>query len=357
MKPVSFAVFGLALLLVGCQGEQPTAGGDASGQAGAPAGGGAAISGAGATFPAPIYARWAAAYRDVSGKTLNYQPIGSGGGIRQIQEKTVTFGATDMPLQVADLNAHGLIQFPTVIGGDVAVVNVPGIGAGDLVLDGETLANIFLGEISNWNDPAIAALNPGRDLPDLPIVVVHRSDGSGTTFIFTDYLAKVSSSWGERVGAATAVEWPVGIGASGNEGVAGNVGRTLGAIGYVEYAYATEAGLAYTRLINRDGNTVNPSTESFMAAAAGATWNLEEGYATLLNNQPGPDSWPMAGATFILAYMQPSDPAATADVLRFFQWAYENGDQMATDLHFVPLPTELTQEIVASWDRVEGWAD
>lgn len=356
MKPISFAAAGLALLLIGCQGqEQNAAGGDTGTQPASPPAG-VSISGAGATFPFPIYSRWAAAYRAETGNSLNYLSIGSGGGIRQIQEKTVTFGATDMPLQPAELDEHGLLQFPTVIGGDVAVVNVPGVEAGDMVLDGETLANIFLGEIANWNDPAIARLNPDLELPDLAIVVVHRSDGSGTTFIFTDYLSKVSAEWAERVGAATAVNWPAGIGAKGNEGVSGNVGRTRGAIGYVEYAYASEAGLAYTRLINNSGNIVGPSTESFMAAAANATWDATQGYGTILNNQPGAESWPMAGATFILVYKQPSDPAATAEALKFFWWAYENGDEMADELHFVPLPPELTAEIEGHWSQVNGWA-
>jgi phosphate transport system substrate-binding protein len=355
MKPINYAVAGLLLLLGACQAQQQDAT-EAGGQSGArPAANAVAISGAGATFPFPIYSTWAASYRNETGNTLNYQSIGSGGGIRQIQEKTVTFGATDMPLTKAELDEHGLIQFPTVIGGDVVVVNVPGIEAGELVLDGETLADIFLGNITNWSDEAIVALNSAAELPDLPIVVVHRSDGSGTTFIFADYLSKVSPEWSERVGAATALNWPVGIGAKGNEGVAGNVGRAIGAIGYVEYAYASEAGLAYTRMINHDGAAVAPSIDSFMAAAANATWNAEEGFGTLLNNQPGPQSWPMAGATFILVYKQPNDPAATSAALSFFRWAYANGDEMASGLHFVPLPADLTQEIEATWSAVEGW--
>jgi phosphate transport system substrate-binding protein len=354
MKPIAYALAGLGLLLAGCGAQEETAA-DGAAPAGAPAAD-VAISGAGATFPFPIYSTWAASYRDATGKALNYQAIGSGGGIRQIQEKTVTFGATDMPLTAAELEQHGLLQFPTVIGGNVMVVNIPGIEAGELVLDGVTIANIFLGEITNWNDPAIAALNPGTELGDLPIVVVHRSDGSGTTFIFADYLSKVSPAWAEQVGAATAVNWPVGLGAKGNEGVAGNVGRTLGAIGYVEYAYASQAGLAYTRLINRDGATVSPSIDSFMAAAANASWVAAEGFGTLLNDQPGAESWPMAGATFILVYRQPVDPIATSEALKFFQWAFETGDGMANELHFVPLPDTLTEEIETSWGQVAGWA-
>jgi len=351
MKPIAYAyALALGLLLAGCGGQDETAADGA-----APASN-VAISGAGATFPFPIYSTWAASYRDATGKALNYQAIGSGGGIRQIQEKTVTFGATDMPLTAAELEQRGLLQFPTVIGGNVMVVNIPGIEAGELILDGATIANIFLGQITNWNDPAIAALNPGVELGNLPIVVVHRSDGSGTTFIFADYLSKVSPAWAERVGAATAVNWPVGLGAKGNEGVAGNVGRTLGAIGYVEYAYASQANLAYTRLINHDGATVSPSTDSFMAAAANASWVAAEGFGTLLNNQPGAESWPMAGATFILVYKQPVDPVATAEALKFFQWAFETGDEMANGLHFVPLPDTLTEEIETSWGQVAGWA-
>jgi phosphate transport system substrate-binding protein len=356
MKPTTYALAGLGFFLLGCQAQEQ-GGAETQAQAGPAAAisGGEAISGAGATFPFPIYSRWAAAYRDETGNALNYQSIGSGGGIRQIQEKTVTFGATDMPLQPEELEKHGLLQFPTVIGGDVVVVNLPGIESGELTLDGQALANIFLGEITLWNDQAITNLNPDAELPDLPIVVVHRSDGSGTTFIFTDYLSKVSPQWAERVGAATAVDWPVGIGAKGNEGVAGNVGRSIGAIGYVEYAYASEAGLTYTRMINRDGNAVSPSTDSFMAAAAGASWDASQGFGTLLNHQPGANSWPMAGATFILVYKQPDDPAATAEALKFFDWAYANGDDMASELHFVPLPAELTREIQENWRHVEGW--
>ena len=315
----------------------------------------ATISGAGATFPFPIYAKWANAYRAETGNALNYQSIGSGGGIQQIQRKTVTFGATDMPLSTAELNRFGLLQFPTVIGGDVAVVNVPDIAPGQLVLDGPTLADIFLGKIGKWNDPAIRRLNPGVNLPDLAIVVVHRSDGSGTTFIFADYLSKVSPEWAERVGAATAVDWPVGIGAKGNEGVAGNVAQTRGAIGYVEYVYASVNRLAHTRMINRDGQAVQPSSASFAAAAGSAAWDAGQGFGTLLTNQPGAGTWPMAGATFILVYKQPADAAATAEALKFFQWAYRSGDQMAEELHFVPLPDELTGRIEASWSQVQGW--
>ena len=296
------------------------------------------ISGAGATFPFPIYAKWAAAYKGATGNGLNYQSIGSGGGIKQIESKTVTFGATDMPLSVQELNRYGLVQFPTVIGGDVPIVNLRGVAPGQLVLDGPTLADIFLGKISNWSDPAIKKLNPGLTLPNQAIVTVHRSDGSGTTFIFVNYLSKVSKEWADRVGFATAVDWPVGIGAKGNEGVAGNVAQSSGAIGYVEYAYVKQNKLTYVRMINRDGKTVNPAAPSFAASAAGATWSPTNGFGTLLTDQPGAETWPISGATFILVYKQPQDPAATKEALKFFQWAYQNGDEMAASLDYVAFP-------------------
>ena len=313
------------------------------------------ISGAGATFPFPIYAKWATAYRAQSGHALNYQSIGSGGGIAQIRAKTVTFGATDMPLTTAELNRYGLLQFPTVIGGDVAIVNIPGIVPGQLVLDGPTLANIFLGKIGKWNDPAIKRLNASLNLPDMAIAVVHRSDGSGTTFIFADYLSKVSPEWKERVGASTSVDWPTGIGAKGNEGVAGNVRQTRGSIGYVEFVYATQNKLAHTKMVNAAGKTVDPSLESFATAANGATWEPAQGFSTILTNQAAPGAWPMTGATFVLVYKQPTDPAITAEALKFFQWSYKNGDQMAQDMHFIPLPDAVTQKIETTWTQVQGW--
>jgi phosphate transport system substrate-binding protein len=313
------------------------------------------ISGAGATFPYPIYAKWAAAYRGQSGVGLNYQSIGSGGGIKQIKARTVTFGATDKPLNAAELNAAGLVQFPTVVGGDVPVVNIPGIRPGQLILDGPTLANIFLGKIAKWNDPAIAKLNPGLPLPNQAIVVVHRSDGSGTTYIFAHYLSKVSPEWNERVGADTSVDWPVGIGAKGNEGVAGNVAQTSGSIGYVEFAYAKQNRLAHARMVNRDGKVVSPSMQSFQAAAAGANWAGTPGFGVMLTNQPGADAWPMAGATFILMYKQPADTAASNTALKFFKWAYASGDAMASGLDYVPLPDSVVQQVEASWKQVQGW--
>ncbi len=290
------------------------------------------ISGAGATFPYPIYAKWADAYKKETGIGLNYQSIGSGGGIKQIQNKTVTFGASDMPLAPDQLNKDDLIQFPTVIGGDVPVVNLEGIKPGELKLDGPTLARIYLGEIKTWNDPAIAKLNPNAKLPSQAIVVVHRSDGSGTTFIWTDYLSKVSADWKKNVGANTSVEWPVGIGAKGNEGVANNVQNTKGSIGYVEYAYAKQNKLTTVNMINKDGKTVEPSSAAFQAAAASAKWDKADGFHVILTEQPGAASWPIAGATFILIHKQPKDPVAAAEALKFFAWAYAKGDKMAEDL-------------------------
>jgi phosphate transport system substrate-binding protein len=313
------------------------------------------ISGAGATFPFPIYAKWANTYRGVSGHSLNYQSIGSGGGIRQIQQKTVTFGATDAPLTPAELNRWGLIQFPAVIGGVVPVVNVRGVAPGQLVLDGPTLADIFLGKIARWSDPKIKALNPTVTLPDQAIATVHRSDGSGTTFIFTNYLGKASKEWLDRVGAATAVDWPVGLGAKGNEGVAGNVKQTAGSIGYVEFAYAKQNRLAHTKMKNRDGQTIEPNLATFQAAASGASWDPAQGFGTILTDQPGAQSWPVAGATFILVHKQPADPALAAEALKFFQWAFRNGDEAAAQLDYVPLPDELTQRVEASWTQVQGW--
>jgi phosphate transport system substrate-binding protein len=312
------------------------------------------ISGAGATFPYPIYAKWADAYKKETGIGLNYQSIGSGGGIKQIEAKTVTFGASDKPLEVADLDKNGLVQFPTVIGGDVPVVNLEGIKPGELTLDGPTLADIFMGKITKWDDPAIKKLNPNVKLPSTAIVVVHRSDGSGTTFIWTDYLSKVSPDWKENVGADTAVEWPTGIGAKGNEGVANNVQNTKGAIGYVEYAYAQQNKLGFTKLVNKDGKTVAPEAAAFQAAAVNADWTGTPGFRVILTDQPGAGSWPISGATFILIHKQPDDPAAVAEALKFFDWAYKNGDKLATDLDYVPLPDNVVELIHQEWKDVKG---
>jgi phosphate transport system substrate-binding protein len=307
------------------------------------------ISGAGATFPYPIYAKWADAYKKETGVGMNYQSIGSGGGIKQIQAKTVTFGATDAPLSGADLDKDGLVQFPMVMGGIVPVVNLEGVKADQLVIDGPTLARIFLGQIKNWNDAAIAKLNPGVKLPTQAIAVVHRSDGSGTTFNFTDYLAKVSTDWKSKVGSNTAVEWPVGIGAKGNEGVANNVAQTKGSIGYVEYAYAKQNKLTSTKMTNKDGKTVAPTSAAFQAAAASADWNSVPGYGVILSNQPGAESWPMTAATFILIHKQPKDPASAAEALKFFAWAYAKGGKMAEDLDYVPMPAKVVAEIQKVW--------
>ena len=314
------------------------------------------IAGAGATFPYPIYAKWASAYKAQTGVGLNYQSIGSGGGIAQIKAKTVTFGASDMPLTAAQLNAGGMVQFPTVIGGEVAVYNVKGIGSGQLTLDGPTLANIFLGHIARWNDPQIKKLNPSLNLPDQAIAVVHRSDGSGTTFVFATYLSRISGEWKENVGAATSVDWPVGIGAKGNEGVAGNVAQTAGAIGYVEYAYAQVNHLNYAKMINKDGKTVEPSLATFGAAGSHADWNAAAGNAfyVILVDEPGADSWPITATTYIIMYKQPVDSAASAETLKFFKWAYASGDDMARSLTYVPLPDNAIKAITASWHQIQG---
>jgi phosphate transport system substrate-binding protein len=307
------------------------------------------ISGAGATFPYPIYAKWADAYKKETGNGMNYQSIGSGGGIKQIQAKTVTFGASDMPLKPEELTKAGLVQFPTVVGGDVPVVNLDGIKSGELKLDGTTLARIFLGEIKSWDDAAIAKLNPSAKLPKQAIVVVHRSDGSGTTFIWTDYLSKVSADWKSKVGANTSVEWPAGIGAKGNEGVANNVANTKGSIGYVEYAYAKQNNMTSVSMINKDGKSVAPSAAAFQAAAANADWEKADHYFVILTDQPGVESWPIAGATFILIHTQPQDAAAAAEALKFFSWAYKSGDKMAQDLDYVPMPDKVVTTIQKMW--------
>jgi phosphate transport system substrate-binding protein len=309
------------------------------------------ISGAGATFPYPIYAKWADSYKKETGVGMNYQSIGSGGGIKQIEAKTVTFGATDAPLTGDELQKTGLVQFPMVMGGIVPVVNLAGVAPGSLVIDGPTLANIFLGQVKSWDDPAIKALNPNAKLPRQAIAVVHRSDGSGTTFNFTDYLVKVSPDWKSKVGSSTAVEWAVGIGAKGNEGVAGNVAQTKGAMGYVEYAYALQNKLNYTKMINKDGKTVEPATAAFQAAAANADWNSVPGFGVILSNQPGAQSRPMTAATFILIPKQPQDPAAAAEALKFFAWAYAKGAKMAEELDYVPMPAAVVNQIETVWTK------
>ena len=307
------------------------------------------ISGAGATFPYPIYAKWADAYKKETGVGLNYQSIGSGGGIKQIEARTVTFGATDAPLKGPDLDKNGLVQFPMVMGAIVPVVNLEGVQAGSLVLDGPTLAAIFLGTVKSWDDAAIKKLNPNAKLPAQAIAVVHRSDGSGTTFNFTYYLAQVSADWKSQVGSSTSVEWPVGIGAKGNEGVANNVTQTQGAIGYVELAYALQNKMVYTNMVNKDGKVVQPGGFSVQAAAANADWSAVPGYGVILANEPGTASWPMTAATFILVPKQPADAAAAAEALKFFAWAYAKGTDMADALDYVPMPKNVIEQVEKVW--------
>jgi phosphate transport system substrate-binding protein len=314
----------------------------------------AEISGAGATFPYPVYAKWAEACKAATGIGLNYQSIGSGGGIKQITARTVDFGASDMPLKPGDLEKNGLQQFPPVIGGEVMVINLPGIAAGQLVLDGPTIADIYLGKIAKWNDPAIAKLNPGLKLPALGIAVVHRSDGSGTTFIFTDYLSKVSPEWQDKVGEDTSVEWPAGLGGKGNEGVAAITARTAGAIGYVEYAYALQNHLVHAKLINRDGATLEPSSKVFQAAAANADWKKAPGFYLILTDQPGKESWPITGATFILMHQKQDKPETAKQVLAFFDWAYRNGQKLAEALDYIPMPADVVKTVEDSWKTIVG---
>jgi len=309
----------------------------------------AEISGAGATFPYPVYAKWADAYKTKTGVGLNYQSIGSGGGIKQIKAKTVTFGASDMPLKPDDLKAAGLVQFPMIIGGVVPVVNIQGIGPGQLQLDGATIASIYLGDITEWNDPAIKKQNPKLKLPDTAIAPVYRSDGSGTNFLFSDYLSKANPKFKATIGANSSVEWPTGIGAKGNEGVANMTTQTDGAIGYVEYAYAKQNKMAYALLTNKAGKAVAPSAETFQAAAATADWAHADSYYLILTDQDGAKSWPITGASFILMYKDPVDPVAAGEALKFFAWAYQDGAPMAAALDYVPLPASLIEQVKATW--------
>ena len=307
------------------------------------------ITGAGATFPFPIYSKWADAYKKETGNGLNYQSIGSGGGIKQIQAKTVTFGATDMPLKAEQLEKDGLAQWPMVMGAIVAVVNIEGVKPGEMVFDGETLANVYLGKITKWDDPAIKKLNPNVKLPSEAITVVRRSDGSGTTFNFTNYLSKASADWKSKVGEGTAVEWPVGVGAKGNEGVSGNIGQTKNSIGYVEYAYAKQNKLTYTGLVNKAGKTVQPTVEAFQAAASNADWTKAPGYYVILTDQPGEKSWPITAATFILMHKAATDKAASQEAIKFFRWAFKNGDKAAEELDYIPMPDSVVQQIEKTW--------
>jgi phosphate transport system substrate-binding protein len=307
------------------------------------------ITGAGSTFIFPVLSKWADAYKKESGNGVNYQSIGSGAGIKQIQAKTVTFGATDAPLKVDQLEKDGLAQWPMIMGAIVPVVNIEGVKAGDMALDGETLANIYAGKITKWDDPAIKKLNPKLTLPATAIAVVHRSDGSGTTFNFTDYLSKVSADWKSKAGSGTSVEWPAGVGAKGNEGVSGNIGQTNNSIGYVEYAYAKQNKLTYTRLVNKAGKTVEPTMEAFQAAASNADWAHAPGYYLILTDQPGDKSWPIVASTFILMHKEPADKANSAEAVKFFKWSFANGNKMAEDLDYIPMPESVVKLIEKTW--------
>jgi len=335
------AAFGAALLLIGvagCSGEAP--------KAGAPAAG---ITGAGSSFFSPLAAQWAETYKGAASANVNYNSMGSGAGIRQIKAKTVDFGASDKPLSLAELDEAGLYQFPVIMGGVVPILNVPGVDSGQLTLTGQVLADIFQGRIKVWNDKALTDLNPGVTLPNLPITIVHRADGSGTTFLFTSYLTRVSPDWAKAIGASDAIEWPAGIGGKGNEGVSAFVTQTQGAIGYVEFAYAMKTGTPYTNLKNRDGQIVTPSDDSFAAAAAGADWKNAPGNQLLLLDQPGAQSWPITGATFVLMHKAQANADKGKAVLAFFDWAFDNGDAAAAELHYVPLPAEVKALVRAQW--------
>jgi len=310
------------------------------------------ITGAGATFPYPIYAKWADAYKKATGVAMNYQSIGSGGGIKQITGKTVDFGASDMPMKGEDLDKAGLIQFPAIIGGVVPVYNIKGVDSGKLKITGEVLANIYLGRIKVWNDPAITAINPGITLPAEAITVVARSDGSGTTFIFVNYLSKISADWKSTVGEGTSVKWPTGVGGKGNEGVASYVSRLNGSIGYVEYAYAKQNKLAVAQMQNRDRQWVLPDDLTFKAAAAGAEWTKTPGMGVILTDQPGKATWPMSGASFILMHVKQDKPDQGRAVIRFFDWAFKNGAAMADELDYVPIPDAVIPHIQTQWKRM-----
>ena len=309
------------------------------------------VTGAGATFPAPVYAKWADAYNKATGAKVNYQSVGSGAGLRQIKGKTVDFGASDMPLKDEELAADGLVQFPTVIGGVVPVVNIKGIQPGQIKLTGQLLGDIYLGKITKWNDPALVALNPGVPLPDAAISVVRRADGSGTTFLFTNYLSKVNAEWKAKAGEGTAVNWPTGAGGKGNEGVSAFVMRLPNSIGYVEYAYAKQNKMSHVLMKNRDGNFVAPDDANFKAAAAGADWS--KSFYQVLTEQPGKDAWPLTGATFILMHKTQDKPASATGSLKFFDWAYANGDKMAADLEYVALPATVKDLVRKQWAEVK----
>jgi len=355
MKPqpvrLAFLTLPLALGLAACQpsSDDTTAGGQ-------PAAAAAEISGAGASFVFPLMSRWSADYNAATGNRVNYQSIGSGGGIAQIKAATVDFGSSDAPLSSEELAEAGLGQFPSTIGGVVPVFNLEGIAPGELRLTGAVLADIFLGDVSSWNDPAIAGLNPGIDLPATDISVVHRSDGSGTTFNFSNYLSKVSPEWQSRIGEGTQLQWPLGVGGKGNEGVASYVKQINGSIGYVELAYALQNDMPYASLQNAAGNWVEPSEESFSAAAATADWASTSDFHLVITNAPGEDAWPITATNFILMHKQPADAARSRAALEFFDWAFENGTSQASALHYVPLPADLVDQIEAYWESEFGFS-
>jgi len=307
------------------------------------------MTGAGATFPYPIYAKWAESYKAATGNGLNYQSVGSGAGIKQIKAKTVDFGASDMPLKAEELDADGLMQFPAIMGGVVTVVNLDGIAPGQLKLTGPVVADIYLGKVTKWNDAEITALNPGVKLPDVEITVVHRADGSGTSFLFTDYLSKTNAEFKTKIGSGTAVKWVVGVGGKGNEGVAANVQRIKGSIGYVEWAYAKKNKMAHTQLKNKDGNYLQPDDDFFKAAAANAEWTKTPGFGVVLTDQAGKNSWPITGVSFILMHKQQADAAKGKEVVKFFDWAFKNGGAAATELDYVPLPPAVVKLVQDSW--------
>jgi phosphate transport system substrate-binding protein len=307
------------------------------------------ITGAGSTFIYPVLSKWADAYKKESGNSVNYQSIGSGAGIKQVEAKTVTFGATDAPLKADRLEKQGLAQWPMIMGAIVPVVNIDGVKAGDIVLDGQTLADIFQAKITKWDDPAIKKLNPNINLPSAAISVVHRADASGTTFNFTDYLSRVSADWKSKIGSGTVVEWPAGVGAKGNEGVSANVGQTKNSIGYVEYAYAKQNKLTYTGLVNKAGKAVQPTNEGFQAAASNADWAHAPGYYLILTDQPGDKSWPIVASTFILIHKDAADKTATQDALKFFKYSFDKGGKMAEELDYIPMPDSVVKQIEKTW--------
>jgi phosphate transport system substrate-binding protein len=307
------------------------------------------ITGAGSTFIYPVLSKWADAYKKETSNGVNFQAIGSGAGIKQVEAKTVTFGATDAPLKAEQLEKDGLAQWPMIMGAIVPVVNIEGVKPGDITLDGQALADIFQGKIAKWDDAAIQKLNPNLKLPSDAISVVHRADASGTTFNFTDYLAKVSADWKSKIGSGTVVEWPAGVGAKGNEGVSGNIGQTKNSIGYVEYAYAKQNKLTYTKLVNKAGKTVEPTTEGFQAAASNADWAHAPGYYLILTDQPGDKSWPIVASTFILMHKDATDKAASQEALKFFKYSFDKGGKMAEDLDYIPMPDLVVKQIEKTW--------